>query len=224
MELYNVPGAENRGAGMGTDEQCSPSVDPATIITYDILKSDVLENGCIGCHSAGNPRGGIDLSSYLKAKPLAARIQFVVERGTMPRPPVTLTAEQKNKIITWVEQGAVNSLTEIAECDEETAEVPTTLEEPPVDELVLTKVPPVEQINFKLVKEKILQTNCLACHSNSGGNRGRVNLETYENVEDEIDDVLEQVEFGMMPPAPRPSLTAIEIEVLNIWVKNGMPE
>ena len=203
MELYNVPGQQGEN-GSNVGEQCAP-VDPTTLITYDTLRADVLQSKCIGCHSASSPRGGVDLSSYMAAKPLAQRIQFVVERGTMPRPPVTMTAEEKQKVITWVQQGALNSATEIANC-EETGQNPTgpTVPTPPEDELVLTKVPPVDQINFKLVKEKILQMNCIACHSNSGGNRGKVNLETYENVTDEMDDVLEQVEMGMMPPGSRP--------------------
>ena len=72
---------------------------------------------------------------------------------------------------------------------------------------------------------KVLSPRYLRCHSDAGGNKGDVNLETYENVIANLDDVEnEALNKKTMPPrrAGGP-LSDYEQAILKLWIEAGAP-
>lgn len=80
-------------------------------------------------------------------------------------------------------------------------------------------------ISYQFVNAKVFTTRCLECHSSVGGNKGDVNLETYEAVVSQIHDI-EEVVFGdqSMPPKKAGGpLGTYEKSILRLWIDAGVP-
>ncbi|HRO68690.1 MAG TPA: hypothetical protein PL182_14045, partial [Pseudobdellovibrionaceae bacterium] len=69
---------------------------------------------------------------------------------------------------------------------------------------------PGATMDFNSVYQAVIRPKCATCHSASGGNRGGVNLETYENVFANRSAVQSAVQGGFMPPRSAAGLTAEE--------------
>ncbi|MGZ3796234.1 MAG: c-type cytochrome domain-containing protein [Pseudobdellovibrionaceae bacterium] len=80
-------------------------------------------------------------------------------------------------------------------------------------------------INYAFVNAKVFQPKCFKCHSLAGGNKGDVNLETYENVLAKLGDIQNEVFVeGSMPPAEAGGpLGEYEKNVLKMWIDAGTP-
>ncbi|MGE4130338.1 MAG: hypothetical protein AB7F86_01800 [Bdellovibrionales bacterium] len=77
-------------------------------------------------------------------------------------------------------------------------------------------------LDFKSVKATVFDPYCIACHSQAGGNRGGVNLETYANVVADLASIRASVETGRMPrTSPMPER---EKSFLLAWITAGAPE
>jgi hypothetical protein len=61
-----------------------------------------------GCHATGSVNSGGPLTDYNKIFAKKAEIKFQIETGQMPKTG-SLTADQKNKIICWINSGAPNN-------------------------------------------------------------------------------------------------------------------
>jgi uncharacterized membrane protein len=81
-----------------------------------------------------------------------------------------------------------------------------------------------DQVDFAVIMEKVIAKNCLSCHSDSGGNRGHLNLETYQNVSQAAADIKELVLDRSMPPRRAAPLTDTQIQMLVTWIDAGAPE
>ena len=81
---------------------------------------------------------------------------------------------------------------------------------------------PGAALDFLAVKSQFFEPQCLRCHSNAGGNRGGVNLETYVNVSNFLSRVQSAVNSGVMPPSG--SLSTSMKSILNNWISAGAPE
>lgn len=81
-----------------------------------------------------------------------------------------------------------------------------------------------EEVDFQLVMEKVMANNCVNCHSQEGGNRGELNLETYENVVQVLTEIREQVSDRTMPPRRAPPLSDEQIQLIIAWIDAGAPE
>lgn len=81
-----------------------------------------------------------------------------------------------------------------------------------------------EQIDFEVVNSKIISPTCLMCHSEAGGNRGGLNLETYQNVIDNLDEIQARVLDRTMPPRRIGVLTDEQIKILTDWIAAGAVE
>lgn len=79
-----------------------------------------------------------------------------------------------------------------------------------------------DEILYAQVNDQVFIPHCLRCHSQSGGNRGGVNLETYSAVLDQIQIVVDAVNSGFMPRSGNMPETAVTM--LNDWVAAGAPE
>ena len=215
---HDTPLSEENGLGCDTNSEPPPG-NQANDVTYDELRAAVLEPKCIGCHSSGSASGGVDLSTYSVAKTWANQIKAAVVSNAMPKAPnPPLMQDEKDFIVAWVDSGALNAGGN-QNCDGSGG---GNNEEPPVDE-PLTEIPPDVEITYSLVREKIFALRCFACHSNAGGNTAGLNLETFANTIDEVEDIYEEVSEQSMPPAPRPSLNNIERTTLLRWIELGSP-
>lgn len=74
---------------------------------------------------------------------------------------------------------------------------------------------------FSEVFSLVIGPKCATCHSIAGGNRGGLNLETYDNVKAQIALVKDAVGAGWMPPRSRPPLTPDERDLVLKWIEQG---
>lgn len=81
----------------------------------------------------------------------------------------------------------------------------------------------VSQIDYSVVKGAILDSRCVSCHSNAGGNQGGTNLETYSNVRRFRDRIVFRAGVRKDMP-PRGPLSDSAIQLLREWVNRGAPE
>lgn len=81
-------------------------------------------------------------------------------------------------------------------------------------------------IDYAFVNAKVFQPKCVRCHSSAGGNKGDVNLETYENVIAHLADIENDVlvEKSMPPRRAGGPLGAFEQNVLKLWIDAGAPK
>lgn len=73
--------------------------------------------------------------------------------------------------------------------------------------------------DYQSVRQFILGPLCLNCHSNSAGNRGGLNLESYESVKLKLNQIYyRSIELKDMPPG---GLDKNSFEGLKGWIENG---
>jgi hypothetical protein len=71
----------------------------------------IINSSCAtssSCHAAGSVNSGGPLTDWAKVSAQSSKIKFQVENGLMPKVGL-LTADQKNKIICWINSGASNN-------------------------------------------------------------------------------------------------------------------
>jgi uncharacterized membrane protein len=81
-------------------------------------------------------------------------------------------------------------------------------------------------IDYAFVKAKVFQPKCVRCHSSAGGNKGDVNMETYENVIANLADIENDtlVEKSMPPRRAGGPLGEYEQNILKLWIDAGAPK
>lgn len=77
-------------------------------------------------------------------------------------------------------------------------------------------------ITYDIVAKKVFTNSCVGCHSVAGGNKGKVNLENYENVLKNIETVRDEVSGRDMPP--RKQLSEFQINLILAWIDGGANE
>ena len=81
----------------------------ATSFSTDV--SPVIQASCAtnaGCHGSGSNNGPGALTTYSEIFNARSQIRAAVASGTMPQTG-SLTADQKNSIICWIDAGAQNN-------------------------------------------------------------------------------------------------------------------
>jgi uncharacterized membrane protein len=81
-----------------------------------------------------------------------------------------------------------------------------------------------QQLNFAIVSEQVLKPKCLHCHSDAQKNSGGVNLERFDSVLSELDDISKDIRSGEMPKAPVQPLSLEEKNLLLAWIQMGAPK
>ncbi len=109
--LKSTTGAPNPGGGGGgTDPTPAPTpTPPAQAVTFTQLigTGGVFAVNCVGCHSAGNPRGGLNITSYAAARTAAANIKSRMNNAANPMPTSGLvSAAQRALVDAWIAQGS----------------------------------------------------------------------------------------------------------------------
>lgn len=80
------------------------------------------------------------------------------------------------------------------------------------------------ELSYKNVLNQVLQAKCLNCHSEKGGNRGHLNLETYQSVFNNRDQIREEVIAKKMPKKSTGPLTDEQIKLIVNWIDAGTNE
>lgn len=180
-------------------------------ITYKVVYQSVFKTACLNCHSssAGN-KGGINLENFESIAKNAALIRKEVAGKTMP-PRGGLSEDQIKLVIDWIDAGAHEHGSMAGEAPVPPAPQPA----PPA---------PAPAITFTKIQSLVLKTNCLECHSEIGGNRGDVNLETYRNVFESRIEIKDEIESGRMPTKKGTPLTTEQKNLILLWLASGSPE
>ncbi|WP_413291358.1 hypothetical protein [Bdellovibrio sp. HCB337] len=81
------------------------------------------------------------------------------------------------------------------------------------------------QLTFQYVTEQVFKPRCYKCHSDEGGNKDGVNLETYDNVYALRSKIRKMalVKKVMPPKKAGGPLNAREMSILDRWLRAGAP-
>ncbi|AZZ36815.1 hypothetical protein CIK05_08440 [Bdellovibrio sp. qaytius] len=95
------------------------------------------------------------------------------------------------------------------------SEMPAALTEERINQLAL-------ESNYESVSAKVITGQCLQCHSAAGGNKGDLNLETYQNVRANLNQIMYRVLEAK--DMPRGGLSGDDYALLEMWLSSGAPE
>lgn len=199
----------NKNPGGGETALALP---PGSTPSYAQVNAAVIQAKCATCHGvSGGNRGGLNFESYENVLAAANSIAGAVNAGSMPpRTAPALSAGEKDLLLGWITAGAPR------EGQSGNAGTPPGTQPTPNP----TPSPPSQpEMTFASVYERVLQPSCVGCH----GTRGGVNLETYDNVLDHKQDIVDAVETGFMPPRSRTPLTPEQKQHLLSWIQAGAP-
>jgi uncharacterized membrane protein len=201
----------------------------AAELDYKTVNEVVLQPSCVGCHSKGSEAGGVNLETYENVYKHAPQIKLEVAGGLMP-PSKPLSSVQAKMLHDWIDAGAKEKPGDEIQ---NPSPVPTPLPEQPQPQPNPAPAPaptptpepapepPPAEVTFTDVMNKVIKTNCLSCHAAATGNKGHVNLETYENVSANLSDLMEAVNEDRMPPKKGIPLTAVQKQMLVSWFTQG---
>lgn len=86
------------------------------------------------------------------------------------------------------------------------------------------QVTQADVITFQMINERVIQPRCVGCHSEASGNKGKVNLENYENVLTHKNAIYREVVDRTMPPRHKEPLTAEQVKLIADWIDQGAYE
>lgn len=177
---------------------------------YQLIATGIIGPRCLECHSnSGGNAGGTNLETYENLHANVALIRDEVASGRMPKNRPHLSPKEIEVLLAWIDAGGPR-------------EMPTQSTEPlpaPPGEM-----PDPEKIDYQMVRTQVIVPRCLGCHSAARGNKGGVNLETYENIFEAKDDIKEAVINGDMPRPKNRPLPGIQKQILLLWIEKGAPE
>ncbi len=99
-------GTTGGGGGGGTTVNCSTVSNK----TFAADVNPIIQASCnvVSCHAAGSSNGPGPLTNYAQISAANNTIRAAVSSGRMPQGG-TLTTAQKNSIICWIDNGALNN-------------------------------------------------------------------------------------------------------------------
>jgi len=185
----------------GDNNRAIETLPPGSVVSFQKLKTMIIGPKCLNCHSAASGNaGGVNLENYENTFSNLSLIKSEVTAGTMPpRTKTPLTQTEKDILISWINAGG------------------------PEGGVDNPSKPPIEKINYATINTKVLIPKCITCHSDRGGNKGDVNLESYENVLGLSNSIESEIESGSMPPKKKP-LTPEEKSLILKWLSMGAPK
>lgn len=189
-------------------------------ITFKVIQSQVFKDHCVSCHSekSGN-KGDVNLETYENVVKVAQAIRAEVFNRTMPPRRLVdlkLSEAQIKLVIDWIDSGA-------KEHGEQGPPSPIPPEVEPVPPVV-DEEPVTGPFDFVEVFEKVIKVSCVKCHSEKGGNKGKLNMETYEAVFAAREKIRHDIEEGFMPPRRSKPLTDNQRKMILEWLQAGAKE
>ncbi|RZA24759.1 MAG: hypothetical protein EOP10_08930 [Proteobacteria bacterium] len=77
-------------------------------------------------------------------------------------------------------------------------------------------------LNYATINQRIITPYCLSCHSAAGGNRGGINLESYDSIASRLPTIRRTtITQKTMPPSSSPQLPPEAIQLLDAWITAG---
>lgn len=211
----NPGGGTDTGGGGDTSTgiPCSPD---SVYFNQQVLP--ILTSNCAmsGCHDEKSRREGVILTSYDRvlqtggirvSSPSRSKIYSSLSAGgeeRMPPPPrAALTDAQKNLILKWIQQGALNRTCDAA-CDE-------------------------TQYGFSAVIKPLIDNRCVGCHGAVSPEAG-IRLTTYAEIKATVDNgklwgsVAHLSGYTAMPyPAGSAKLPDCQLNQIRHWIDAGAP-
>ncbi len=182
-------------------------------LDFQSVKQQIFIPYCLSCHSS--------FQTYAGVKAQLAAIRDAVATSRMPKNQAPLSAADRDFLFNWIDAGAPEVSTGAG------AGTPPVVggdggnnPQPPGGNN--PSKPADSDLTYQFVKIQVLDMACLTCHSAAGGNKGRVNLETYFNVQQNAEEIYETVSRDEMPL--RTKLTPLQKEILLRWIDLGMPQ
>lgn len=216
-----VPGAPpSSGLPTAPASPAAPSTPSGGVSpTFAWIQANVLTPRCIICHRGSGAPAGYDLSSFdavmmggrVKGGDSASSVFFQrINNNSMPPGGPPLSAEVKQAIAQWINNGANN--------DAPAGGVVGGASPPP-------PLPPLEP-KFSSIMANIIAPRCLACHSSSKPSDGVV-LQDYQNVMRYVragragsSDLYEVIEDNEMPRSGG-ALNFEQKETIRQWINSG---
>ncbi len=199
----------------GSNPPASGAISP----TFAWIQANVLTPRCILCHRGASSPAGYDLSSYdnvmaggrvLAGNSTGSTLFQRINNNSMPPGGPALSAEVKQAIATWIQNGAKN--------DAPVGGVVGGGQAPP-------PLPPLEP-KFSSIMANIIATRCLSCHD-TVQRKGGVVLQQYSALMNEVEsgradrsklyEVLQKNEM----PASGPPLSFEQKETVRQWINMG---
>jgi len=222
---------DNLGSG-------TPPPPPASIVPIQLSFAGdirpIMQANCVACHSASLKSGGIALDTYTQSDYVgtnAARWSRVLARVTdnsMPPTNPKLTASQKSMINTWINQGLLENPQLASTPVPPPAPTPPVVIVPPSTP-VPPPAPPATSRTYIADIQPMMQSSCVGCH-NAGLKSAGLALDVYNQTDypggalaARWGKVLIRIAAGTMPPNP-PLLAASQIQIVQDWINQGMPQ
>jgi uncharacterized membrane protein len=191
-------------------------IPAGAIVSYEVAAKAIISPRCLECHSrAGGDADGINLETYENVTANLDIIKSAVLSDSMPKNRAKLSTKEKQILIAWIDAGAPLDGKPIS------TPSPTPIPVPPVP---VPPTPDSETVTYQMVKTAVIIPRCLNCHSNEGGNRGEINLESYENVAAAAPEIAKEIESGSMPRPRNKPLTSEQKTMILKWIEIGFPE
>lgn len=172
----------------------------ALSLDYTSVQMSVLGPQCLNCHSsAGGNKGGLSLETYQQVRASMSRIYFrSIEKKDMP--PNPMTADQYDLLKSWIEAGSP-------------------------EKNIRGPLRPIKgPINWAVIRDQVLKTSCLDCHSGQNPHGG-LNFESLEVVKQNINAIFDSaIVKQTMPLEPYSALSESEKQALMKWISQGMPQ
>ncbi|MBC7531878.1 MAG: hypothetical protein H7318_09885 [Oligoflexus sp.] len=196
-------------------------------MTWDYVNKTVFIPNCISCHSlAGGNKGRVNLETYANVKARIDDIEFeVISQQSMP-PDAPVDSEAANALKAWIAAGIPETAGMTPTPVDPTptpvpVPVPVPFDPTPVP-VPIDPVPAPIAIDYAYVNKTVIAPFCLSCHSVAGGNKGRINLETFANVTKYLKKIKnEAITSKSMPPTE--PLTSNASDILSKWITAGAP-
>lgn len=182
-------------------------------IDFAMVYEKVLKPSCVECHSsAPRNRTKVYLESYQDTVKDLVDVRDSILDGSMPKDRPALSAEQKKLILDWINSGA----------PEKVNSKPVVLPQTPAPgDIKGIDVPSSTALNYSQVKKYVLDPACLKCHSNPE-NKGRVNLESYEQVLKNLRETEASILDGSMPKKSK--LSESQKKLILSWIETEAPQ
>jgi len=108
--IFNACSKSDDGGSNNPVPAPSTTACDAVAKTWSIDVSPLISSFCnqAGCHNSGSTNGPGPLTNHAQVAAVASQVREAVRTGRMPQN-ATLTLDQRNKIICWIDNGAPNN-------------------------------------------------------------------------------------------------------------------
>jgi uncharacterized membrane protein len=99
-------GAKPQSAA-AVDSTRPTELSPLTRVTWEMLKTKIIEPRCMECHSLPKPEGGFDATSLAEVRARAVKVsdRTLIKQDMPINPYPPLSSEEKRLVADWIADG-----------------------------------------------------------------------------------------------------------------------